>query len=139
MRGGKPSHVYGQANNTKIATKTPGSNRKYASEPMAIDATQRPAREQGKASSRRDLRLVSVIQNVMETQADIDQRKSCQGSQREGWDEKSGCRATHDTTQGTALTVQAMLTPGASSRYLAGEQDVNRSWDVITNKNFELA
>ena len=146
--GGKPEPACtGQPDNSKVATKTPGSSKTVRQAiQLAIDL---PTIDQ-RANAGTGIVASSIFDtsfpwnpNVMEPKQDIEQaKKLVQQAKAAGWDGKIRLSCNNTPARiGTALSVEAMLTTvGIEVDTSRANQDVNQViGDVITNKNFDLA
>jgi peptide/nickel transport system substrate-binding protein len=146
--GGKPEPVCaGQADGAKIATKTPGTNKKVR---QAVQAAIDLAGVDQRANNGKGIVATSIYDqsfpwnpNVMAPKQNVDQaKKLVQEAKAEGWDGKIRLSCTNTPQrQGTALAVQAMLNSvGIDVDMTRANLDVNQVIaDVITNKNYDLA
>jgi peptide/nickel transport system substrate-binding protein len=146
--GGKPEPTCaGQADGTKIATKTPGSNLKVR---QAVFAALDIAQIDQRANNGKGIPATSVYDtsfpwnpNVTVPKADPAKAKQLvQEAKSAGWDGKIRLSCTNTPQrQGTAIAVQTQLTAaGFEVDMTRSNLDVNQVIaDVITNKNYDLA
>lgn len=146
--GGKPEPTCaGQADATKIATKTPGSNLKVRQAiAAAIDLTVLDQRaNSGKGIPATSLYDTTFPWNPKVSLPKADPAKAKQlvtEAKAAGWDGKIRLSCTNTPQrQGTAITVQTQLTAaGFEVDMSRSNLDVNQVIaDVITNKNYDLA
>ena len=146
--GGKPEPICtGKADNTKVATTTPGSNKKVRQAiAAAVDIgviDQRSNEGKGVVANSIYDAQFPWNPNVAWPKQNVDQaKKLVQEAKAEGWNGKIrlSCNNTPQR-QGTSLSLQAMLNAvGIEVDTSRANQDVTQVIaDVITNKNFDLA
>lgn len=145
---GKPEPLCtGKADNTKIATTTPGSSKKVR---QALLAAIDPAAVDQRANDGKGIVWTTVLDKSFPWNPSVDvpkpnvdnAKKLVQEAKAEGWDGKIRLECTNTPARkATSITLQTNLTAaGIQVDMSKAELDQNTVIaDVITNKNYDLA